>query len=180
MKVSENKVVSIIYELRKENADGDIVEVLTKHNPLTFLFGRGNLLARFEDNLLGLEEGEKFSFSLKSEDAYGPVEENAIVNISKKAFEIDGIIDEKLLTIGNTIAMMNSNGRKLNGTIIEIFEDKVKMDFNHPMAGVDLYFSGEVTEIRDASENEIMHGHIHSSGGSCSGCGDESGCSGCC
>lgn len=180
MTVTENKVVSLIYELRKENQNGDVVEVLTKHNPLTFLFGKDNLLASFENNIQGLKVGDKFSFSINSDAAYGPVNKSAIINVSKNAFVVNGKIDKKLLVIGNTIAMVDGNGRKLNGTILEISDDNVKMDFNHPMAGIDLYFSGEITNIRDASEDEITHGHVHSSENPCHSCSDENGCGGGC
>ena len=175
MKVSENKVVSIIYELRRDNESGDILETLTNSNPLTFLFGRGNLLAKFEDNINGLQQGERFSFNLASEEAYGPVETNAIVDVPIHAFEVDGKIDDKVVKTGNSIQMVDRDGQKLTGIIQKIGKDKVKMDFNHPMAGVDLHFSGEITSIRDASEDEILHGHIHSAGG-CSGCSQDSNC----
>ena len=175
MKVTENKVVSLIYELRKDNENGDVVETLTQSNPLTFLFGKGNLLSKFEDNIHGLTKGDRFSFNLTSEEAYGPVEDNAIVDVPISAFEVDGKIDYQVVKSGNSIPMVDKDGRRLNGIIREIGEDNVKMDFNHPMAGIDLFFSGEITSIRDASEDEIVHGHIHSAGG-CSGCSQDSNC----
>lgn len=172
MIVEDKKVVSIVYELRKDSAEGEIVEALAPENPLVFLFGSGNLLPRFEDQLSGLKSGDDFSFNLKSEDAYGELQENAVVDVPKEVFKVDGEIDNSLLKLGNTIPMLDSEGRRLNGIVKEIGEQSVKMDFNHPMAGANLYFNGKVTDVREANEDELTHGHVHSSG-SCEGCDKE-------
>ncbi len=172
MSVSENKVISIIYELRKDDPHGEIVESLTREKPLTFLYGRGNLLSRFEENLAGLKEGDPFRFSLTSEEAYGPVQENAIVDVPIDVFRIEGEIDQSLLKTGNIIPMLDREGNRLNGIVKDIGDEAVTMDFNHPMAGNNLFFSGEVTEIRDANPDELEHGHIHAEG-SCEGCDKE-------
>lgn len=170
MNAEKESVVSIIYELRTGSKDGEIVESLTANNPLTFLFGTGGLLPKFEENLNGLSAGDNFEFLLRSEDAYGPVIENAIVHVPKSVFEIDGKIDETLMKVGNTVPMMDAEGRRLNGKVIAIEGDAVRMDFNHPMAGNDLHFKGQVTEIRQATEEELSHGHVHGHGQGC-GCG---------
>ncbi len=181
MKVEKDNVVSIVYELRAGSGKGEVVETLTEENPLTFLFGSGGLLPKFEENLDGLSSGDTFEFLLKSEDAYGPVMENAIVHVPKTVFEIDGRIDEELMKVGNTVPMMDAEGRRLNGKVIGIEKEAVKMDFNHPMAGTDLHFRGQVTGIRSASEEELAHGHVHHShDGDCSSCGDGEHCDGHC
>ncbi len=172
MEAAANRVVSIIYELRKNSHEGEIVEALNKENPLTFLFGSGNLLPKFEENLSGLKTGESFNFLLKSDEAYGDVQENAIVDVPVNIFEVDGKTDTNLLQVGNVIPMMDNEGRRLNGVVKEINTETVTMDFNHPMAGSTLHFSGEVTEIREATEEEMEHGHIHQACGCGSGgCG---------
>jgi FKBP-type peptidyl-prolyl cis-trans isomerase SlyD len=172
MKADANRVVSIIYELRDGNANGEIVESLDYDRPLTFIMGKGNLLPKFEDQLTGLQAGEKFSFLLQSNDAYGPVQEAAFVEIPINIFEIDGKLDTNLLQLGNVVPMMDQEGRHLNGVVKNIGNDKVSMDFNHPMAGRDLYFSGEVTNVREASEEELAHGHIHAES-TCGECGQD-------
>ncbi len=172
MIIEENKVVSLIYELRQDNKEGEIVEALDTSKPLTFLYGRGNLLPKFEDNLSGLKQGDSFEFQLVSDDAYGPVQENAVVDVPMSVFEVEGEIDKNILSVGNTIPMLDREGRRLNGVVKDIGEEAVKMDFNHPMAGNDLYFKGEVTDVRDATKAELEHGHVHSSG-SCEGCEDD-------
>jgi FKBP-type peptidyl-prolyl cis-trans isomerase SlyD len=179
MIAEKNNVVSIVYELRAGSKQGEVVESLSVDNPLTFLFGTGGLLPKFEEKINGLSEGDSFEFLLRSEDAYGPVIENAIVHVPKTVFEIDGKIDETLMTIGNSVPMMDSEGRRLNGTVIAIEGEAVKMDFNHPMAGNDLHFKGEVTGIRNATDEELAHGHIHDHGGGC-GCGNGNGSDGSC
>jgi len=175
MIAEKNSVVSIVYELRSGSKEGKIVESLTSENPLTFLFGTGGLLPKFEEQLDGLSAGDNFEFLLHSEDAYGPIIENAIVHVPQSVFEIDGTIDENLIKIGTMVPMMDSEGRRLNGKVIAVEGDAVKMDFNHPMAGNDLYFKGEVTDVRSATEEELTHGHVHATGGcGCGGSGEGS------
>ena len=175
MIAEKNSVVSIVYELRNSSKEGEVVESLNNDNPLTFMFGTGGLLPKFEENLNGLTSGDSFEFLLRSEDAYGPVVESAVVHVPTSVFEVEGQIDETLMKIGNTVPMMDAEGRRLNGKVIGIEADAVQMDFNHPMAGNDLHFKGEVTEVRTATDEELSHGHIHAEGGC--GCGShEGGC----
>lgn len=175
MVAKKDNVVSIVYELRSGSKEGDVVESLTPDNPLIFLYGTGGLLPKFEENLNGLSTGDSFDFMLNAEDAYGPVVESAVVQVPKSVFEVDGQIDESLMQVGNAVPMMDAEGRRLNGKVIAIEGDAVKMDFNHPMAGADLHFAGKVTEIRSASEEELTHGHIHGNGSGCGSCDDNAG-----
>lgn len=176
MIAEKDSVVSIVYELREGSKEGEIVESLNSSNPLTFMFGTGGLLPKFEENLNGLSTGDSFEFLLRSEDAYGPIVENAIVQVPKSVFEVDGKIDETLMQIGNMVPMMDAEGRRLNGRVVAVEGDAVRMDFNHPMAGNDLHFKGQVTEIRNATEEELSHGHVHGNDNGC-GCGSkEEGC----
>lgn len=171
MEVSKDKVVSLTYELRLDNPQGEIVESLTDDSPLTFLYGSGGLLPKFEEKIDGLKAGAGFDFELKSQDAYGEINDNAIVSVPISAFEIDGAIDQSMLHIGNKIPMQDGAGNKLTGIVKDITEENVVMDFNHPLAGNQLYFKGRITEVREATEEELEHGHIHAGGGCGSGCG---------
>ena len=173
MIAEKNNVVSIVYELRAGSMEGEVVESLTPENPLTFLFGTGGLLPKFEENLNGLNPGDSFEFLLNSEDAYGPVVESAVVHVPKSVFQVNGEVDESLMQIGNMVPMMDAEGRRLNGKVVAVEGDAVKMDFNHPMAGTDLFFRGQVTDIRSATDEELQHGHVHGSGG-CGTCNDSS------
>lgn len=174
MIAEKNSVISIVYELRSGSKEGEIVESLTPENPLTFIYGTGGLLPKFEENLTGLKTGDNFEFLLNSEDAYGPVVESAVVHVPLNIFEVDGKVDENLLKVGNTVPMMDAQGRRMNGKVMTIEAEAVQMDFNHPMAGNDLFFKGEVTEVREATEEELNHGHTHGDGGCGCGSGDGS------
>jgi len=168
MIVEKNKVVSLSYELKVER---ETVETVGADSPLMFLFGSGNLLPKFEENLNGLKLDDGFDFHLVSVDAYGPKAEDAIVDVPLEAFTVDGEIDSEILKVGNHIPMLDQSGNRLNGVVVK-FDDKfVTMDFNHPLAGNDLHFSGKVVEIREASADELEHGHVHSPE-SCKDCTD--------
>jgi len=174
MVVSNDKVISIIYELRIDKADGKIVESLKEDAPLTFIYGTGSLLPKFEDNLARLKIGDRFSFSLDAEDAYGEVDHNALVSVPVGAFEVNGKVDYNLVKTGNIIPMQDGKGNRLNGLVKEILSDAVTMDFNHPLAGNSLFFTGQIIDIREATEEERQHGHVYQT----SGCEDCSDCSG--
>lgn len=179
MKIDRNKFVSLTYELRSGGVDGELKEKAVKETPLTFVFGAGMMIQKFEDNLMGLEKGDSYEFVIEHLDAYGPVMEDRIVDLPKSIFEVDGKIDESILYEGNVVPMMDASGNRMNGTVVAISEDTVKMDFNHPLAGQDLCFKGEVLEVREASEQElaeaagIMSGGCGCGSGGC-GCSDES------
>ncbi|MBS4062872.1 MAG: peptidylprolyl isomerase [Bacteroidetes bacterium] len=161
MKVGNNKVVSLIYELREENSEGEIIQKVEKDRPFVYLFGVGGLLPKFEMSLEGLQAGDPFSFGMTSGESYGEHTDEAIIELDKSIFEVDGMIDEELVTVGNQITMQDNEGNPLDGIVLEITDDKVIMDFNHPLAGLDLFFSGEILDVREASSDEIAHGHAH-------------------
>ena len=177
MKVENNKMVSLIYELRENNSNGRIIEVLDEARPLKFIYGTGRLLPVFESNISTLETGDSFRFTLNSELAYGDKREDMIINVPVSVFETEGKINEDICRVGNEVPMSDSEGNPLTGIINEITDTHVRMDFNHPMAGLDLFFSGRIVEVRDATENELA-----ATMNSCSGCGssEQSGCSGSC
>jgi FKBP-type peptidyl-prolyl cis-trans isomerase SlyD len=184
MVIENKKVVSLIYELRANEANGEIIEALSEDKPLTFIYGTGSLLPKFEANISGLKVGDSFNFKLDCIDAYGIAVDEAVVDIPKSVFEIDGEFDDQMVQEGAAIPMMDGQGNRLNGIVVSVSESTVKMDFNHPLAGDDLFFSGKVVEIREATEEELAKGHIGggcSCGGDCSDgcesdCDSESGC----
>jgi FKBP-type peptidyl-prolyl cis-trans isomerase SlyD len=177
MKIEQNKMVSIIYELRETNISGSILEELQESKPLKFIFGTGKLLPAFEANLVSLGAGDSFKFNLSSDKAYGERREEMVIDVPLSVFENEGKVDENVCRVGNEVPMVDGSGNPFYGTITEIGEEIVKMDFNHPMAGVDLYFSGRVLEVREPTEEELSA--VNSS---CSGCEghDHSDCSGSC
>ena len=173
MNISKNKVVSLSYELRTDGKDGEIIETVNADRPLMFIFGANSLVPGFERNIENLKTGDKFAFLLACEEAYGPALEEALVEIPKTAFIVDGEIDHDLLTEGNAIPMTDSQGNRLHGIVAEVKDDTVIMDFNHPLAGDDLYFAGKVVDVREATSEELARGYIQTncSSESCEGCG---------
>ena len=163
MKIEPNKVISVTYHLEAnpEGKEKMHIETAGADHPLTFLFGSGGLIPAFEENLFGKSKGDKFSFSINANDAYGEIEAEALVDLPLDIFKVDGVIDMALLKTGNMVPMTDSEGHRIDGRVIGINGDSVKMDFNHPLAGHQLHFSGEVIEVREASEEELAHGHAH-------------------
>ena len=178
MKIEKNKMVSLIYELRESGSEGRIIEILDENRPLKFVYGAGRLLPVFESNINSLNKGDLFKFSLNSEMAYGEKREDMIVNVPISVFESDGKINEEVCRVGNEVPMMDTEGNPISGIINEITDTHVRMDFNHPMAGLDLFFSGKIIDVREATVEEIA-GTNHSCS-SCSGSDDYTGCSGSC
>ncbi|MBS3769974.1 MAG: FKBP-type peptidyl-prolyl cis-trans isomerase [Bacteroidales bacterium] len=160
MAIDNQKVVSVTYQLSVNDFEGEVVETVDKEKPLTFLYGVGNMLEKFEENIKGLQEGDSFNFKIPSEEAYGQASEDAIVELPIDTFKIEGEIDYDLLKEGNYIPMQDQEGNRLDGIVLEVGEEKVKMDFNHPLAGDDLFFKGEVLSVREASEDEINQGYV--------------------
>jgi len=161
MKVGIQKVVSLTYTLKVKDKEGQLIQKVDKEKPFVYLFGVGGLLPVFESNLNGLETGNTFNFSLTKDEAYGDFKEEMIIEIEKEIFKVEDKIDEEMLKIGNNIPMQNENGTQLFGKVVSISEDKVKMDFNHPLAGEDLFFEGEILGVREATKEEIEHKHSH-------------------
>jgi FKBP-type peptidyl-prolyl cis-trans isomerase SlyD len=164
MKTASNHVVGISYQLTEKGSD-ELIEKVTPDDPFVFLMGAGNLLEAFEEKLTGLSVGDTFDFILESEDAYGPVDENAIVKVPVEAFFINGRFAEELVVVGKPIRMQDQYGNPLIGRVKERGLENVTIDFNHPMAGKALHFRGEIVSIRPATEEELEHGHVHGPGG---------------
>lgn len=190
MKISKDKYVAVTYDLNVgEGDEWELMEKATEALPLKFIFGMGMMLPAFEKALDGLEVGEEFNFSLAPADAYGEYDESHVLDLPKNIFEVNGKFDSEMIQEGNTVPMMDSNGNRLNGSVLEVKEDVVVMDFNHPLAGETLHFSGKVIDVHDASAEEIAAltapagcGCGDCGGGDCGGgCGDHGscGCGGC-
>lgn len=165
MQITKNTVVSLSYVLKRDNAKGEIIEETRAGDPLVFLYGNGQMLPKFEEHLSTLQTGSDFEFTLSSDDAYGEMDQDAIIDLDKSIFMVDGKIDNDLLEIGNVIPMRDEQGHMLNGTVVSLTDDMVRMDFNHPMAGNVLHFTGKVLEVRNATDEELSHGHAHGPGG---------------
>jgi FKBP-type peptidyl-prolyl cis-trans isomerases 2 len=172
MKISASKFVAVTYDLNVgEGEERELMEKATTEAPLSFIYGTGTMLPAFEDQLKGLAVGDKFDFTIKPADAYGEYDDDAVVELPKNIFEVEGKFDDEVIKEGNIVPMMDSNGNRLNGSVSEIKADVVVMDFNHPLAGETLHFSGAILDVREATAEEIA-AMTAQPGGGC-GCGCE-------
>jgi len=169
MKIAENNVAILAYTLTTDDGK-KIIELIRNEHPRAFIFGANVLLEGFESKMIGLSAGDSFEFKLDPEQAYGPRDVFAVLDIPKDTFEVNGTIDKNVLLIGNEIPMMDNHGNKHIGVVVDINEDNVVMDFNHPLAGKELHFKGKVIEVREATREEL-----DSLNHSC-GCGNSCGC----
>ena len=193
MKIENNKFVAVSYNLIVGEAENDatVMETASAERPLAFIPGLDMMIPKFEEALMGKEQGEKFDFCLKPEDAYGLPDPNMFANIPLDVFRDEkGKIDYTTVAVDHTLPMMDSEGNVRHGTIVEIDNKKnvVLMDFNHPLAGETLHFVGEVIEVREATAEEMAAAtQPHTCGGcgggcngGCGGCGDKEEKGGCC
>lgn len=167
MQINKDKVVSVHYTLMVEQDGQETIADQSKEgNPLLFLFGAGMLLPDFESNLLGKSKDDTFDFVISPENGYGISDPQQIVRIPIDAFKNEqGEVDRTMLQVGNVLPMMDQNGQHFNGIVAEVGIDYIVMDFNHPLADKELHFTGHVVEVREATEEEIAHGHVHGPGG---------------
>jgi len=161
MNIEKDKVVAVTYELRTESHESAVVETTTKEKPLQFIFGKGMMLPVFEEKLEGKANNDPFQFVLQANEAYGEYLEENKIDIPKKSFEVEGKIQEGLLNINNIVSMQDNQGNQFSGKVLALEGENVKMDFNHPMAGQTLYFTGQIIDVRDATPEELEHGHVH-------------------
>jgi len=155
--ISDQKVVSLNYTV-KDN-DGQVIDSSEGAAPLVYLHGQGNIIPGLEAALVGKAPGEEFDVTVEPADAYGEYNEEILQVVPRKAFE--GV--EKLET-GMVFTAQAQNG-PVQLTVAKIDGDDITVDPNHPLSGKVLQFSGSVIEVRDATEEELAHGHVHGKGG---------------
>ncbi|HRZ96089.1 MAG TPA: FKBP-type peptidyl-prolyl cis-trans isomerase [Paludibacter sp.] len=175
MKITANKSVSAEYELYVDGeteGELELMEKATPEQPLSFIYGVGMMLPKFEENIFGMSIGDKFDFIIEIDDAYGQYEDENVIDLDRSVFEIDGKLDQEMIFEGNVVPLMDSEGHRLNAQIVTITDTHVKVDLNHPLAGENLHFKGSILEVREATEKELA---ALSGGGCGSGCGCGSG-----
>lgn len=192
MKIENQKVVKAIYEMYVDGEEGkeEMIEKATIKTPLVYCQGEGMMLPKFEEALADLEEGDKFDFRIACEDAYGEYDEAGLMELDKHMFyNVDGEFDSDRVYVGNIIPMKTSDGQIINAQVAKVSPIKVTIDLNHPLAGENLHFIGEIVEVRDADPAELeairhhgcggCHGHCDGNcDGGCNNCDNHS-CSGC-
>ena len=158
MAIETNNVVALTYTLYtvEENGEKTLVEETTSENPLTYLHGVGMMLPKFEENVAGLEAGDKKSFVLAAEDAYGERNNDAIAQLP-----VDMFAEAGMPPVGAILPLSDNNGNNFSAVVIEVSPEVVVADLNHPMAGKTLNFEVEILNARPATEEELSHGHAH-------------------
>ncbi|HEX7046345.1 MAG TPA: peptidylprolyl isomerase [Gammaproteobacteria bacterium] len=157
MQISPNKVVSIHYTLK--NDAGDVLDSSSGREPLAYLQGAGNIVPGLEKALEGKATGEKLNVSVAPEEGYGPRHDGLMQEVPRDAFQ--GVED---IQPGMQFHAQGPQG-PLVVTVVEAGDEAVKVDGNHPLAGETLHFDVEVTDVRDATDEEKEHGHVHGEGG---------------
>lgn len=153
MQITKNKVAAIHYTLRDN--EGTILDSSEGREPLNYIQGIGNLILGMEEGLEGKAKGEKVKIKIAPEKGYGVVNPELVQTVPMKAFEGQDV---------KPGMRFNTNQGDVV-TVTEVKPDAVIVDGNHPLAGVELNFDVEVVEVREATEEEISHGHVHGPGG---------------
>lgn len=157
MKIAKDKVVVIDYTLT--NKDGQVIDKSAPDAPLAYLQGHGNLLPKLEEALEGKAQGDSLKVVLAPEDGYGVREEAKLIDVPREMFKDAGEIKP-----GMRFQARGPHGVDLL-CVVSVGEETVKVDGNHPLADVTLHFEVSVVEVREASAEELAHGHVHGPGG---------------
>lgn len=157
MKIAKDKVVSIDYTLT--DAKGAVLDKSSQGRPLYYIQGAGNIIPGLEKALEGKAAGETLKAQIPHKDAYGPRDESLMQVIPKSDF---GEIRD--LKVGMELEAESEDGIRII-TVTKIEAEQVTVDGNHPLAGMDLTFDVNVVEVRDATSEELSHGHVHGPGG---------------
>jgi FKBP-type peptidyl-prolyl cis-trans isomerase SlyD len=146
-KIENGKRVKLFYALYDTSPEGELLERTDENEAFEFVFGEEELLPKFENGIRGLAAGDKFSFGIDCADAYGEEEEDAIAELPKEIFMDEGEIDEEALEPGEFVEMEDEDGNEVIGLVVENKLNTVIIDFNHPLAGLDLWFDGKILEV---------------------------------
>ena len=166
MKITENSVVSFHYTLTDK--DGKVIDssltdkdgkVIEGNQPLTYLHGQGQIVPGLENTLAGKVVGDKLDVNVSAEEGYGEHQDFMVQQVPREAFQ--GVDD---IEVGMQFQAQTPQGG-MTVTVTAVDETTVTVDGNHPLAGQDLFFAVEVVTVREATEEEISHGHVHGEGG---------------
>ncbi|WP_226704338.1 FKBP-type peptidyl-prolyl cis-trans isomerase [Microbulbifer elongatus] len=154
MKIANHSVVEINYTLK--DAEGTVIDSSEGSQPLKYLQGVGNIIPGLEKEMLDKSAGDKFTVVIAPEEGYGPQNPELIQTLPSSAF---GGVEK--LEVGMAFRAQSTEGQPIEVEIIDIDGDQVTINGNHPLAGVELHFSIEVVSVREATPEEVDHGHVH-------------------
>ncbi len=174
MEEQKNQYIAVAYKLYAAGEKSlEFIEEATAERPFEFISGFGITLPEFETQVTGLQKGSTFKFKLTKEQAYGNYEAERVVDLDREMFCINGHFDHDNVFVDAILPLQNEDGQRFQGRVLEIGEQSVKIDLNHPLAGKELSFEGSVVENREATNEEIQHMINMMSGEGCGcGCGD--------
>ncbi|MBK8616608.1 MAG: peptidylprolyl isomerase [Anaerolineales bacterium] len=154
--VQDGLVVSMDYKL---TVDGEVLDSSDDAGPLQFLAGYGNIVPGLESEMIGMKIGESKDVVVKPEDGYGEFDDEAFMDVPRNEFPEDMEIEE-----GVELNVTDEDGQNQYARVENITKETVRLDFNHPLAGAELHFSVKVVALRDPTEEELDHGHVHEEG----------------
>ena len=154
LSIDDNIVASIHYKLT--NNEGEILDSSEGNDPLTYLHGAGNLIPGLEKELKGKSPGDSMQVKVAPEEGYGPVHDGLIDVVPKTAFQGVDTIEP-----GMAFEAQGADGQSRRIVVTQVNGDDVTVDANHPLAGVELNFDVQIMDLREATEEEIAHGHAH-------------------
>lgn len=157
MKITQNTVVVMHYAV--SDSEGTLIDSSYDHQPMAIIQGSGYLIPGLEEALIDHQAGDKFEVSVSSEQAYGPRHDEYVQTVPKEVMQ--GVEE---LAIGTQLRATTDEGEQ-TVIVIDMNDTEVTVDGNHPLAGIDLSFDVEILEVREATEDELKHGHVHGEGG---------------
>lgn len=175
MEQQPNKFIAVAYELFTIDEDGTAhkEQQVTAEEPFSFISGFGITHKEFENNIYPLQTGDTFDFTLTPQQGFGEYIDEAVAEIPRETFFVDGKFDDQHCFVGAIIPLQNQEGQHFNGIVMDIDNEKVTVDLNHPWAGKGLNFKGTIVESREATNDEVMNliKQLTSGCGGCGGCG---------
>lgn len=153
MQITANKVVTIDYTLTDEQ--GQVIDSSQGRDPLAYLHGFNNIIPGLEGALEGRSSGDSMNVVVAPGEAYGERDDALVQSVSRELFE-----DAEQLEVGMRFQSVSEQGVRLV-TVVEVADDSVTVDANHPLAGVTLNFDVTVVDVREATQEELEHGHVH-------------------
>lgn len=158
MQITVHKVVTIDYTLTDDQ--GNIVDSSKGGDPLAYIHGIGNIIPGLESALEGKKAGEALKVSVAPQEGYGERDTSMMQSVPRQMFE-----SPEEIQVGMQFQTMTEDGHPMVVTVVETTPETITVDANHPLAGQNLHFDVTIIEVRDASEEELEHGHVHGAGG---------------
>ena len=158
MEKKPNKFIAVAYKLYTIDGDkSEMIEEAPADKPFTFISGFGTTIDDFENKIVALSKDDDFDFTLTSEHAYGSHDAGRVLDLDKEMFTINGHFDHENIFQGAMVPLQNEDGNRFMGHVLEINENTVRMDLNHPLAGKTIQFVGSIIESREATSQEITN-----------------------